>query len=327
MQSKYTEKVLYHSKAGYLKIGNDDVFAPLSLELGLEMATLFGGTSYRFDTTDPAKVARGGTGLKHFLHAFVPGGYEVSEADIVYKNVEGNHLGSWLMRANYNSDTWRFSVYMDKFFEDHSAMLQLDYDGYGEGDKWNTRTKSRYLLYDFKDMLFGAELNFKYGSWLRNILFEYVYTKYQSGPIYHDRTRNLPDHVAGVDEFYNHLIYTGWQHWGQVMGNPLFLSPQYNKDGVIDIRDNRFVAYHLGLEGTPFDNLDYRFMATYRRGYGTYHTPYNKPKESFHMMLESTYRFKHGWTVSGALAMDFGRWLKRQAGVQLTVSKKGIFNL
>ena len=216
---------------------------------------------------------------------------------------------------------------MDKFFEDHSAMLQLDYDGYGEGDKWNTRTKSRYLLYDFKDMLFGAELNFKYGSWLRNILFEYVYTKYQSGPIYHDRTRNLPDHVAGVDEFYNHLIYTGWQHWGQVMGNPLFLSPQYNKDGVIDIRDNRFVAYHLGLEGTPFDNLDYRFMATYRRGYGTYHTPYNKPKESFHMMLESTYRFKHGWTVSGALAMDFGRWLKRQAGVQLTVSKKGIFNL
>ena len=44
-QSKYTEKVLYNSKAGFLKIGNEDVFAPLSIEMGLEMATQFGGTS------------------------------------------------------------------------------------------------------------------------------------------------------------------------------------------------------------------------------------------------------------------------------------------
>ena len=48
-QSKYADRVLYHSKAGYLKIGNDEVFCPWSLEMGLEMVSLFGGTAYRPD--------------------------------------------------------------------------------------------------------------------------------------------------------------------------------------------------------------------------------------------------------------------------------------
>ena len=45
-QSKYTDRALFHSKAGYLKVGNDEVFCPWSLEMGLEMVSIFGGTSY-----------------------------------------------------------------------------------------------------------------------------------------------------------------------------------------------------------------------------------------------------------------------------------------
>ena len=45
-KSKFTENALYHSKAGYLRIGNTSK-SRLSVELGLEMASLFGGTSYR----------------------------------------------------------------------------------------------------------------------------------------------------------------------------------------------------------------------------------------------------------------------------------------
>ena len=42
-QHKYTEDMLYHSKAGYLKIGNpEDVL--FSVELGAEFATQFGGS-------------------------------------------------------------------------------------------------------------------------------------------------------------------------------------------------------------------------------------------------------------------------------------------
>jgi len=45
-QARYADDVLYHSKAGYLMIGNPERFYPFSVELGLEMACLFGGTSY-----------------------------------------------------------------------------------------------------------------------------------------------------------------------------------------------------------------------------------------------------------------------------------------
>ena len=51
---------------------------------------------------------------------------------------------------------------------------------------------------------------------------EYLYTKYQSGPIYHDHTRLLSEHVCGLDNYYNHNLFTGWQHWGQAMGHPLY---------------------------------------------------------------------------------------------------------
>lgn len=149
-----------------------------------------------------------------------------------------------MARLNYDGDYWGFSLYADKFFEDHSSMLQLDYDGYGTGEEWNQKKKHKYLLYDFKDWLLGLELNFKQGTWLRNIVFEYLYTKYQSGPIYHDHTENISTHVCGTDNYYNHNIYSGWQHWGQVMGNPLYRSPLYNTDGLIQVEDNRFIAYH-----------------------------------------------------------------------------------
>ena len=45
--------------------------------------------------------------------------------------------------------------------EDHSAMLQLDYDGYGEGSEWQEKKQRRYLIYDFKDWLLGFEYRYK----------------------------------------------------------------------------------------------------------------------------------------------------------------------
>ena len=62
--------------------------------------------------------------------------------------------------------------------------------------------------------MLGTELNFKYSRWLNELVFEYIYTKYQSGPVYHDHSMEISNHLGGNDDFYNHYIYTGWQHWG-----------------------------------------------------------------------------------------------------------------
>ena len=325
-KSKYADGVLYHSKALYLKIGNEDRFCPFSLELGGEMAAIFGGTSYKPDGKGGMEKLEGNSGLKAFLNAFVPGGYDVGEDK--YKNVEGNHLGSWVIRVNWDDDTWRLGVYADKYFEDHSAMFMLDYDGYGEGDEWQSKKKRRYFLYDFKDIMLGAELNLKYNKWLSDIVVEYIYSKYQSGPIYHDHTNNVSDHIGGKDNYYNHYIYTGWQHWGQVIGNPLYRSPIYNDDGRIEVENNRFMAFHLGFDGRPAERFAYRVLASWQEGLGTYDMPYDKKQYNLSFLVEGEYSFKgkflDGWRVKGGYGMDFGKIFGNNYGFQITVAKSGL---
>lgn len=324
-KSKYTNDALYHSKAGYLKIGNPDRFFPWSLELGLEMAAEFGGTSYVPDGNGNMVASKAGTGIREYWRAFIPSGKDASDG--MYGNIQGNQLGSWLARINYEGDSWAFHIYADHFFEDHSAMFLLDYDGYGTGDEWNVKKDRRFFMYKLKDMLAGLEVNIKYGKWLRDVVFEYIYTKYQSGPYNHDHTLNIPDHVAGGDDYYNHSNYTGWQHWGQVMGNPLFRSPVYNTGGNIRVEDNRFMAFHLGFDGRPADNLDYRVLATYQEGFGTYSNPYTKKHHDISFMIEAGYHFKHNWNIKGVYGMDFGHILGSNSGFQFTVSKSGVFDL
>ena len=260
-----------------------------------------------------------------FIYAFMPGGSDSGEGD--YGNVSGNQLGSWVMRINYDADGWTAHVYADHFFEDHSQMLFLDYDGYGEGDEWLVHKKRRYYRYSLKDMLWGLELNFKYTRWIKNIVFEYLYTKYQSGPYNHDHTMNIPDHMAGMDDYYNHSRYPGWQHWGQVIGNPLYRSPIYNDNGTVEVLDNRFVAYHLGIDGQPSSHFGYRLLGTYQKGWGTYDQPFTKMHHNVSFLVEGNYRFNHGWLVKAGYAMDFGsnQMLGHNAGFQLTVSKHGVF--
>lgn len=327
-RSKYADGVLYHSKAGFLKIGSEEErFLPLSVELGMEMATLFGGTSYAPGSDGKMVSTKNSTGVKSFLKALIPGGADAPERGTVYQNEEGNILGSWLLRINYNTEPWALGVYADKYFEDHSSLFFLDYDGYGQGEEWNEKKRHHYFVYDFKDWMLGADLHLKYGSWLRHVVVEYIYTKYQSGPIYHDHAEGRSEHISGKDNYYNHYIFTGWQHWGQAIGNPLYTSPIYNDDGRIEFKNNRFVAYHLGVDGCPTDRLAYRMMLTHQRGYGSYDNPYPNKRHNTSLLVEATYSLPRQWKVRGACGMDFGKLLGNHVGFQLTLSKSGILNL
>ena len=318
---RYTEHALYHSKAGYLKIGKEG--KPFSAELGVELACQFGGTSYMKDDNGD-KIYHNDSGLKAFLHALIPGGGEVNET--TYQNSEGNHLGSWLLRLNYNLNDWCVSLYADKFFEDQSAMFMLDYDGYGTGDEWNEKKDNRYLLYDFKDIMLGAELQLRKVTWLQNIVIEYLYAKYQSGSVYHDRTPSFPDHIGGIDENYNHYILMGWEHWGQVAGNPLYLSPLYNDDGRIEVKNNRFKAWHLGISGQPLPSLHYRILASWQDGLGRYKSPYTHCKYNTSLLAEVGWTFAKGWKATAAWGADFGAIRGDNNGIQLTLSKTGIIS-
>ena len=316
-QSHYVEHGLYHSKAGYLRIGPRNI----TLELGLEMACQFGGTTHQGGPS--GGTIKNGRGFPAFLNALTSGGADATDSH--WSNNAGNHLGSWVARLNMDYAAWNLGLYADRYFEDHSAMLFVDYDGYGSGDEWDKKKQSRFFLYDLKDMMLGAELRLKRLPWLNNIVLEYLYTKYQSGPINHDHTQNISDHIGGGDNYYNHNLQPGWQHWGMVMGNPLYRSPLYNTDGMVQVKNNRFVAWHLGVGGQPLAQLHYRVLATWQRGYGTYDEMFPDPCEDVSLLAEATYTLpRGGWQLKAAFGLDSGRIYGDNVGLQLTVVKTGI---
>ncbi len=324
-RSDYNENIRLHTKAGYLRIGQP--YRPLTVELGLEMACQYGGKSHLFQLGKEV-VMENEAGLKGAWHALVPGGEEVLEKDIVYKNTSGNHVGSYLMRVNYDQPRWGVSAYADHFFDDQSQMFFYSNISYGDDGNWREKSGRRYLVFDLKDMMLGLELRVKNSPWLEKFVVEYLYTKYQSGPIYHDHSENLLDHIAGQDNYYNHSAFAAYQHWGQVMGNPLYMSPIYNDNGHITVADNRFTAWHVAATSQPWPGLRYRLMCTWQRGLGTYQHPYPDPRRNVSLLAEAEYSFPQkegllaGVSVKGAVAADKGELLGDHFGAQITVTKK-----
>ena len=321
---KYNKNTRYHQKAGYLKIGKEEVF-PLTLTIGLEMASQFGGYSYKYNSkTKSYTETKVRCDFSTYWHAFTGTGAEEKEEGTEYQNAEGNHLGSWVMRLNWKAKTWEAGFYMDHYFEDHSSMFLLDYDGYGTGSDWNKKVDSRYFRYDLKDYLMGFDVKLKNFKYLNQAVVEYMTTRYQCGPIYHDHTKGISDHICGKDGYYNHSSMPGWQHYGQFIGNPLYMSPIYNEDGYIGPRCNRFKAWHFGIAGDPMCGLHYRAKLSWQKGWGTYSAPYTDPRENTSLLLEAGYKFPeksifYGFTASMAYGADWGELRGNNSGMQFTV--------
>lgn len=305
----YAKSVLLHTKAGYLRLGNKDKF-PLTFEGGLEMATQFGGTVYNAQTWDgvsaePIKMEHG---MGEFIDALFGKGGDATDGD-GYANATGNTLGSWLFRLNYYGKDWSVSAYYDHFFEDHSQM---------------------FFEYGWLDGLIGVEVNLPDNPFVTSLVYEYMKTTYQSGPVYHDHTDAIPDQVSGVDNYYNHNLYAGWQHWGQALGNPLYVSPLYNHNGDLTFTSNRFKAHHFGISGNPCDGLHYRLLYTHERSLGTYSSPYDEARTTNSFLVEASYAPARlgklntkGWAVKAAFGIDRGDLLGDNTGFQFTISKTG----
>ena len=305
--SLYTHNSLYHSKAGFLRIGNKESF-PLTLTGGLEMSAQFGGEAWnledRADHADPnfqsnQKLPHG---LKAFWHAFIPGGNDVNDGD--YANSEGNQLGSWHLRLDYHGKGWGAAIYAEHFFEDHSQMF------------WQ---------YPWKDMLYGGEVHLPKNPVLSTIVYEHVRTTDQSGPIYHDVTTALPEGIYGIDNYYNHQVYGAWQHAGFSMGNPLLISPLYNNNGHIAFSDNRVKAHHIGIKGCPIPEISYRILYTHEKSWGTYSTPYTDPKKADYLLVEASYapRQVKGLSITAAYGQNRGTLLGLSKGGMLTLAYSG----
>ncbi len=299
---KRTEDVLFHSKGLWLRGGNTDVF-PLQGEIGIEMATQFGGKSYM-----DGKMVSMPHGFKDWLKAFFPtyGKRDTFNGEQV--TIEGNMLGaynialSWLPKKD-----WSVRAYYEHFFEDQSQMT---------------------FEYGWKDGLYGIEASFPKNPFVSSFVYEYLYTKDQTGAVNHDSTPSLPEQVSGRDNYYNHSVYTGWQHWGLGIGNPLVLSPIYN-DHTLYFRTTRVEAHHFGFSGNPTPEIDYRFIMSYSRNWGTYANPLPEIEDNLNALIEVSWRPSRmkRWFLKAAVAFDSGDLIGKSFGGMITIGKTGGFHL
>lgn len=307
----FAKRLMYHSKAGYFKFGNEERF-PLSFNLGLEMVCQFGGNIWNLtqrggqDGTfeNPVKA---NSGLRAMFDAFIPGGSDANDGS-QFSNVAGNQLGSWNLGFEWNPGDWKVRAYMDHYFEDHSQM---------------------FIQYGWKDALIGLEAQLPKNKVLDGIVYEYMNTTDQSGPVYHDNTDVLGSQISGNDNYYNHHVYGAYQHWGQVLGNPMIVSPLYNTGdyaGVLRIYDNRIKAHHIGLSGKPCDDFNWRLLLTHQASLGTYYNPHDKLAAT-HVLAEGTYtpHTLRNWAFTLGLGTTTGSLYDNSYGAMLKVTKTGVF--
>lgn len=299
---RYTSNILYHEKLFGFKIGKESRF-PLVFDFELLMLTQFGGTSYNVHSplgiTDIAHAEN----LNAFWHAFWPMGSE-GETDGVIKNAAGNTVGSYNLALTYHGKDWSARAYLERMFEDQSMLT---------------------VQYGIFDHLIGIDVELPKNPYVSHVLVEHLSSKDQAGPVFHDRTENIPESYTGVDEYYNHQLYSGWQNYGMAIGTPLLTSPIYNSNHNLYFYNNRVRALHIGVDGNPCNSLSWRLLATWTRNWGTYIYPLDDIRHQQHYLAEATYSPSslNGWQATLGIGYDHGHSdiIGNSFGSQLTIRK------
>lgn len=103
-------------------------------------------------------------------------------------------------------------------------------------------------------------------------------------------------------------------------------SPIYNKDGNLAFESNRVKGFHIGLNGSPTPEIDYRILVSVAKHWGTYGSPYRNIRRNQNGLLEVTYKPEQirGWSFTLAGAVDGGNMLGESWGGMLTIRKTGL---
>lgn len=261
MDDRYVQGALVHRADLGLRF---DITRRLGLRLGFEHDALWGGTSPNYGNLV--------TAANYFrMITCQPASSEGPVND--QNNVIGDQLGRRLVRIDWQGDGWRLALQRDVPFDDASSMCFRNFP-----DGINTL----WFGFDDKD------------RWVSDVVYEFQYTRYQSGPI-NESTKESESQGRspfeqfrywlsirdGGDNYFNNWEYrSGWTHFGHTVGNPLFF-PEGTRDGswtakrvVLGVENNRVRAHHLGVSGKLFRKYPYKLMLTYSENYGLFKARY-----------------------------------------------------
>ena len=225
-----------------------------------------------------------------------PGGSNFLETDRL--NAAGNHLGSYLFTAEKDFENFQLEIRASHPFEDGSGMV----------------------FENLKDNLYTFHFRKnKTGTFMDELVFEYLYSKNQSGDPRLEVAAGIPgNHIRGGDNYFNHGTYqTGFTYMGQSMGTPLFEPIRYNQAGVVaGVANNRVSAFHFGAKGYLSKSLHWKGMVTYSRNFGTYGQPYDPFRKQIYSLGELSWKTQnHPLLLSALMALDLGHLTPNQIGI------------
>ncbi len=317
--TRYVKNLLYHSKALFLKVGKPEKF-PLTIEGGLEMYTQFGGDIYVHGAGKTLSMPRG---VSDFFKAFVPLSGSDDTPDTEQTNISGNQLGNWHLAITLHTSPVDVRFYGQHFFEDFSQLFFFEYQSDREGDR-------NIIYYPWKDIMLGVNITNKtsFFPFVSNVCYEYLSTYNQSGAGYNDPGPIFKEQMDGLDNYYNHGIYSGWHNYGMGIGNPLVFSPVYNRNGDMRFAGNRLVAHNAGVNGAFGKKhvFAYKLQYTYSENWGTYINPFSEKKYTTSLLADVCYApAGKSWAATLSVAYDKSNWLGENMGFMLSLTKIGLF--
>ena len=309
----YAKDILSHDKSLYFRLGNIEAKNRQQLTVGLLHKAQWGGTLVQEDWNNPGAytVFNQPENLDTFLRVLIAkeGSERSSLTDRMF--VTGSHWGAYLLKYDYKfTNNRRISAYLQHFFEDGTGMV----------------------LRNYPDNLYGLEWRSPQKSLVSGMVFEFIYTKQQSGPLHFVELdgdkRAIPEGMrAGNDNYYNNVDYIqGASYFGKTQGTPLFLSPEYNTNGSVNFNGTRIKAFHLGLEGYFHPSLQYRLLLTAGQNWGRFYIPFTYVHKGFASKFELTYTFPQAIDMDIRLetGYDTGEFFGGKTfGAGITLIKRG----
>ena len=288
--TSYITGLYYHQKHVYFRTNPTKRFFAM---VGIEHVVQFGGTNYNYESGE-LTAKKKPNDLKAFWKVILPlGDNNYFENNAMEDWTYGNHIGMMTYQLGWNiNQDHRVQVYLDNPFEDGSGIRK--------GNGW--------------DGLWGLQYtnNASGPQYVRGAVVEYFQSTNQSGPLHFDGgdypepiRSQITDFVVGDDNYYNHMFYGNYTHYGMTPGIALITSPIYNKEGLTTFLDNRVKAWHVGINGELTAHLSYLLKGSYREGWGTYSRPLPRKHHSFDALLQAAYT-TGPWQFCGAYAFDKG---------------------
>lgn len=277
---------------------------PFSVTVGMQVGAFFGGETTWYTKGEAVQHRKHSKGIGQFFKMLLPtdGGKDY---------YSGSSLGSWDLMGRYrfvNGSTLK--AYMQKPFEDGSGIGFLNgFDG-----------------------VWGLEYRASSPGIVSGVVVEYLDFTNQSGPIHWDPDdetgTDITNRAEGNDNYYNNYEYNSYAYYGMAIGTPFLPSPIYNTDGYLQFANTRVRGFHIGVEGTVTENVCYRVLGGYRKGWGTARVPLAKPVGDTSLMVEGTYTMPSvsGLKISAQLAMDCGKMFGNKFGAAVSVSYTGNFH-